>query len=238
MKKIIAPWQSLLLLIIWVIAASCQKQNAVSPAKKEKQFDLSGFNKIIAGENFTVNVIKSKSFSIKATGAEEDLEDLGLTVLDGQLCIKFKRFKLTREKISFVIAVPAIEMLQLHTAAKGSVTGFQDQPLTMSAVLTGISIADLYGTGMRVSINVSGNSMLSLSGNTASLQGILSGSGQLHAYGLNAKEANVKAIENAIAYIIPTDVLYANVSGNGQIFYKGDPSMHLEINENGQVIQE
>jgi hypothetical protein len=36
--------------------------------KKEKQFDLSGFNKIIAGENFTVSVIKSKSYSINSNG--------------------------------------------------------------------------------------------------------------------------------------------------------------------------
>jgi len=238
MKKIIAPWQSLLLLIILVIAASCQKQNAVSPEKKEKQFDLSGFNKIIAGENFTVSVIKSKSYSIIATGAQEDLEDLGLTVNEGQLNIKYKRFKLTREKINFEIAIPAIEVLQLSAAAKGSINGFQEQQSNMHAILSGVSIADLSGIGMRVIINVSGNSTLSLSGNTESLQGTLSGSSQLHAYGLNAKEANVRAIENAKAYIIPTDVLFANVSGNGQIFYKGDPSIHLDINDNGQVIRD
>ena len=45
-------------------------------------------------------------------------------------------------------------------------------------------------------------------------------------------------MENAKAYIIPTDVLFANVRGNGQIFYKGDPAIHLDINENGQVIRE
>jgi hypothetical protein len=42
----------------------------------------------------------------------------------------------------------------------------------------------------------------------------------LHAYGLNAKEAKVTAAENARAYVLPTDVLFANVSGNGQIFYR------------------
>jgi len=238
MKKIIHPWQTLLLLFILVIAASCQKQGAISPAKKEKQFEVAAFTKINAGENFTVNVIRSKTFNITATGPLEDLEDLGLTVHNGQLNIKYNLFRLNRGKVDFVISVPVLEVFQLCAGATGTVAGFQDQQVIMSANLSGISSANLSGTGMRMSINVSGNSDLYLSGNTDALQGILSGSGKLHAYGLNAKEANVTAAENARAYVLPTDVLFANVSGNGQIFYKGDPSMHIDINENGQVIRE
>jgi len=212
MKKIIHPWQTLLLLLILVIVASCQKQGAISPSKKEKEFELAGFTKINAGENFTVNVIRSKAFTIKATGPMEDLEDLGLTVHDGQLNIKYNRFRLNRGKVEFVISVPLLEVFQLCAGAKGTVAGFQDQQLKMNAVLTGISSANVSGIGMRMSINVSGNSDLYLSGNTETLQGILSGSGQLHAYGLNAKEAKVTAAENARAYVLPTDVLFANVS--------------------------
>ena len=238
MKKIIHPWQTLLLLFILVIVASCQKQGAISPAKKEKEFELAGFTKINAGENFAISVIRSKTFSIKAKGALEDLEDLGLTVHDDQLNIKYNRFRLNRDKIEFVISVPVLEVFQLCAGATGTVAGFQDQQSIMNAVLSGISSANLSGTGMRISINISGNSDLSLSGNTEALQGILSGSGQLHAYGLNAKEAKVTAAENARAYVLPTEVLFANVSGNGQIFYRGDPSMHVDINENGQVIRE
>jgi len=221
-----------------VIAASCQKQGAISPTKKEKQFELAGFTKINAGENFTVSVIRSKTYSIKATGPMEDLEDLGLTVNDGQLNIKYNRFRLNRDKVDFVISVPVLEVFQLCAGATGTVAGFQDQQSKMTAALSGFSSANLSGTGMWMNINVSGSSDLYLSGNTEALQGILSGSGQLHAYGLNAKEAKVTAAENAMAYVLPTDVLFANVSGNGQIFYKGDPSMHLDINENGQVIRE
>ena len=224
--------------MILVIAASCQKQNAASPIKKEKYFELSGFTKITAGENFTVNVMRSKNFSVKAIGSMDDLLDLGLKVEEGQLNIKYNRIKLTREKIELLITVPVIDKFQLYAAAKGSVTGFQDQSTLMNTVLTGFSNASLSGAGMQVSINVSGNSILSLSGNTESLNGSLSGSGQLHAYGLNAKEAKVNAAENGKAYIMPTYVLFANVSGNGQVFYKGDPSTHVEINDNGQVIQE
>ena len=238
MRKIIHPWQTLLLLFILVIAASCQKQGAISPTKKEKQFELSGFTKINAGENFTVRVLRSKTFSIKATGPMEDLEDLGLTVNDGQLNIKYNRFRLNRDKVDFVISVPVLEVFQLCAGATGTVAGFQDQQSKMTAALSGFSSANLSGTGMWMNINVSGSSDLYLSGNTEALQGILSGSGQLHAYGLNAKEAKVTAAENARAYVLPTDVLFANVSGNGQIFYKGEPSMHIDINENGQVIRE
>jgi len=97
MKLIIHPWHTLLLLFILVIAASCQKQGVLSPTKKEKKFELAGFTKINAGENFTISVIRSKTFSIKAIGPMEDLEDLGLSVHDGQLNIKYNRFRLNRD---------------------------------------------------------------------------------------------------------------------------------------------
>ena len=239
MKKIIHPWQALLLLLILVIAASCQKQGPAAPSKKEKEFALSGFTKIMAGENFTVNLVRSNDFTIRATGAADDLEDLGLSVNEkGQLSIKYKQFKLNRDRISFTISLPSIETLQLGAGARGSVAGFQDQQSLMSAVLTGISSASISGTGMHLDINVSGNAELSLSGIAEELKGMVFGSGQLNAYGLNVKDANVTAGENAKVYISSSNVLFANVTGNGRIYYRGDPSMYLEIYENGKVIRE
>jgi hypothetical protein len=103
------------------------------------------------------------------------LEDLGLTVQDGQLNIKYNRFRLNRDKVELCNIGSVLEVFQLCAGATGTVAGFPDQQSIMQS-LSGFSSANLSGTGMWMSINVSGNSNLSLSGNTGRT-GILSGSG-------------------------------------------------------------
>jgi Putative auto-transporter adhesin, head GIN domain len=217
---------------------SCKKQREESPVM-EKEFALSGFNKIYAGERFNLVITKGNDFSIKVKGPANDVNDIDMGVANNILDIQYRHYESNRPKLDMIISLPMLVQLNLSGAANGNVNGFNDVTHVIRAILSGASKCTLNGSGINTQIDISGTSQLDIIGSTESLYGNISGEGKLRAYDLNATEVDISASGASEAKVKVGHSLFAEATGSSCIYYKGSPVIKsVQTSGGGQIIQE
>jgi hypothetical protein len=204
--------------------SSCKKETKECPSANEKTFDISGFNRIAAGETFVVNVKQGAAFSIIAKGCSNELSDLVLSVQNGTLTIRYNRYKSDRYRVDFDITVPALNSIVLDGSATGTVSGFGQQTSFMKAVLSGTAKCTISQLPILVNAELSGVSLLTLNGTSPDLIAHLSGGAKLNAYTASFSDADVYTSGAAEAKLVVNQSLFAHASGDSRIFYKGNPA--------------
>lgn len=228
----------LLLPLIALILSSCEKDIDNSPVV-EREFNLTGFTKILAGERFNLTVTKGNDFFIKVKGPVNSVNEMEVYVSDNRLNIGYIKHRNNRPEIDVEITLPALSSIHLSGAATGDVDGFAGSPLTMNAILSGASKLILHGTGENTAIDISGASELSISGVTETVTGNISGAGKLYAYALDADEVDLSLSGGSIGYVKVQSALYVVASGGSKLYYKGNPPFKsIDISGGSQVIQQ
>ena len=64
----------------------------------------------------------------------------------------------------------------------------------------------------------------------------ISGSGDIHAFGLPGKSANVDITGSGNCEVNVSDQLNVEISGSGNVYYLGNPSITTDITGSGNVI--
>lgn len=224
--------------VLIVVLASCRKSGWEDSPDTEKEFNLSGFTRISAGEKFNL-IVNKGTFSIKAEGPVNDVNDIEMNVAGSALVIRYKKQLSYRPIIDITVTLPDFVSVNLFGAATGSVNDFQDIQHVTRAILSGASKLTMNGTGINMQVDISGASQLDISGNTGSLYGSVSGAGKLHAYELFSDEVDIEVSGGSTAYVNPVNTIYATASGGSRIYYKGDPvTKHFETSGGGQVIKQ
>lgn len=219
--------------LLLVLFTSCEKETRECPGSTEKNFEISGFNKIEAGETFHLTIKKGASFSIKATGCTNDLDDLRLALGNGNtLQIGYNKYRSDRYRVDFVITLPVLSAVNISGAAKAVVNDFGGQQSTIRSVLSGTAECTLTGTGINTQIDLSGTSKLTVTGSTLDLYGNLSGAARLFSYDLQSTEVDVDLSGTAKAYVAPQEKFFVSASGASHIFYRGNPTIQ-SINLSG-----
>lgn len=209
-----------------LLFASCEKEKRECPSSSEKTFAFTGFNRIAAGETFSVDIKQGASFSIKAKGCSNDLNDLVLSLdQTGKiLTIKYERHRNDRYRVDFEITMPALNSIALSGAATGNVNGFAQQSSHMRAVLSGTAKCTINEMPVLMGTEQSGESVLTLSGSSPELIAKLSGNSRLNAYAATFNDADVYTSGAAKIYVQVQNYLYASASGDSRVYYKGNPA--------------
>lgn len=228
---------------IWIpvlifVLASCRKSGWEDSPPAEKEFNLTGFTKIAAGEKFNL-IVNKGTFSIKAGGPTNDVDEIEMKVVNSILEIRYKNYRSYRPEVDITITLPDFVSIHLSGAATGSVNDFQDIQHVTRAILSGASKLTMNGTGINMQVDISGASQLDITGNTGSLYGSISGAGKLNAYELFSDEVDIEVSGGSTAYVNPVNAIFATASGGSRIYYKGDPTTkHFETSGGGEVIKE
>jgi hypothetical protein len=226
--------------IIAILVASCDKERRECPASTERTFAITDFTKINAGDAHHVTITKGDEFSIKASGCSDDLNDLELILESNHILnIKYKNYRTDRYRVDFTITMPSLVSVNLSGASKGFISGFGGQNSVIRTVVSGASECSVSGTGINASFDISGASKVFLSGNTESLYGTISGASELRSYDVAATEVDISLSGNSSAYVRPIESIFAEASGNSVVYYKGTPTTtHFETSGNSKIIRE
>lgn len=226
-------------LLLFLLTA-CEKENKECPGAIEQTFALVGFNKISAGETFTVTVIKGNDFQVKATGCPDDLAELDLTIEPGNaLDIKYESYRANRYRVDFTITLPQLVSLNLSGIAKGTVSGFQGQNSVIRNIISGDAECSVNGTGINAQVELSGEGILNILGVTENLYGTISGNSRLNAYELAADEVDISTSGTSKSFVKPLQNLFAEASGESRVYYRGNPPVkNIVTSGNGKVIQQ
>lgn len=230
----------MIVLCLGFLFVACEKDSSNCESESEKQFDLTGFTKIEAGGTFRLKIEKGNSFSILAKGCSEDIADLRMEVANmGTLQIDYSRQKSNRGITEVLVTLPQINSVILSGAAHGTVFGFAGQPSLIRHILSGVAECEVTGTGINAQFELSGTSLLKISGDTESLFGTVSGDSRLNGYETNAQEVDIYTSGRARAYVKPLQIIYAEASGESRVYYRGNPpATHITMSGNGKVIHD
>ena len=220
--------------------ASCKKEKRACPSTTEKTFPLTNFSRITAGENFSLQLKQGATYSVKAKGCSNDLDDLVLSIGQGNvLDIKYNGYKKDRDGVAFEITLPNLAALNLSGTAKAALTGFNQQTTIMRFVLSGAASCRLEGLPSLVQTDLAGTSKFDVFGSTTDLIAKLAGDARLNAYTAGFDDVDIYTAGTAKAYIQVQKSLAAFASGDSRIYYKGAPaSVNVEQNGTAKVIHE
>lgn len=131
--------------------------------------------------------------------------------------------------------LPAYRLLAITGA--GSV--FSEQVLVADQLdldIVGQGQMDLAVDAGEVRAGISGAGNYRLEGLTDFLEFDLSGAGNLEAFNLDALEADISIIGSGNAEVFVRDRLRVRISGQGTVFYRGQPQLDVDISGVGDVV--
>ena len=206
--------------------AACRKNKVKCSGDSEKTYAITGFNKVTAGDKLNIYITKGSSFSVKAKGCTESINDLIVSVGGtNNLSIKYRNNNVIHDKsLDIIITMPELQWLDASAASKTIVNGMAGQIVFMRIVLSGAAECTVNGAATEITFNLSGASTFTITGNTSDLVGQLSGASHIHAYGLASKRTEINASGASEAFVTAQDKLYAEASGASIIRYRGNPT--------------
>lgn len=229
------------LIIVLVTLSACNKNKVKCNSESEKVYSATGFNKIVANDNFNVTITKGNAFSVKAQGCTENIQDVSIAVsTGGTLNIRYSTTNVVHDKaLNILVTMPALEKLDASAAAKAVVVGMDNQPSFMRIVLSGAAECTVNNSAIETTFNLSGASKLMISGNTDILVGQLDGASRLNAYTLASKRTEITASGASKAYVTAQNKLSVEASGASEVRYKGNPPViFIETSGNAKIIKE
>lgn len=171
-----------------------------------------------------INVYLRQGDSEKLTvEADENLHEYILTeVRDGVLHV-YTDVNIREAKMKRVyITMKVIKSLQ--TSSAGDIIGetpVKGDDIEIGASSAGDIMVEIYAKNLEVEISSSGN--VKLSGEAETMNADLSSAGDLEAYDLKVKEAEVKVSSAGDAQVNVSERLIARASSAGDITYEGNP---------------
>jgi hypothetical protein len=124
--------------------------------------------------------------------------------------------------VTLRISYPELERLEIGGAANISNTGTVEAR-NLEIEVRGAAVVDLEMEVRKLELELSGASSVNFQGAARQLDADLSGAGNLEAYELRVRDANVSLSGIGSAEVYVTDNLQAKVSGVGGIRYRGNP---------------
>ena len=197
--------------------------------------NTNSYDGINCAGSFDYVLVAGTEGNITLQGEENILEHLETYVEDGQLHIKPKNnVSLSpSSKMKVVVTIPFTDINSIALAGSGDLWN-QDQisasKLTTSVAGSGDMVLNVKVDSLMGSLAGSGN--VTYEGNSEKITFSIAGSGDLHAFKLTANEVEVAISGSGDAEVFCTKSIKANVSGSGDIEYKGDPEFE-DINVSG-----
>ena len=107
---------------------------------------------------------------------------------------------------------------------------------SLKIISEGVSDLDLHIYSNRLSLNLSGSSNVKLIGVSGNLDVEMSGYGNLNSLGLFCNNVALELSGAVSSKVFSKNYLDVDISGAGQVYYKGTPKLNIETSRNGMVL--
>ena len=211
----------------------CEK--AVLPEASEKRAHA-GFTAIDLNMGARVLVYEGDTFEVEITAPENFLDFINSRVSGGTLKISTDRcLRSSSDAVQVKVTLPGLTNLKMSGSGSiGLVDVFSGEQL----------VIDLYGSGniygginyKSLQSRISGSGNIEMAGKVDQHKVIISGSGQLLAYPLDTKTAEITISGSGNTFVLVREQLKVRISGSGNVFFKGNPWVQSQITGSGNLI--
>ncbi len=233
-------FSGLVVMIFLKAEVNHMKRNLVQGNKQviKKDTTLQAFQSIEVEGTIDVELRRDSVFGMTIEAESNIIPLFEAKVNEGKLIIRTKRgvgFNAnTQPKI--YLSLPGFNGLYLHGA---STLTSRDSSWVLDDLdieISGASDLNLWFSARDLDISVSGASEMSLGGQADKLDTDISGNATMKAFKLVCKQAEVEVNGVGELELHVTESLKANVSGNGDVAYKGSPkTVDQSVNGVGSV---
>lgn len=177
---------------------------------------VSGFTQIDVSSVFQVEITAQSEFGVEVEADDNLLQFIRTEVRDGKLEISLARSVKTSNPMRVRITAPNIDRIEASGASRVNLSNLRNSELT---------------------VDTSGASKISVSGETSRLIVDVSGASNIDAGSLSAATANIDASGASKVDVNVANELTADASGASRITYAGSPSVSKSTSGASSVSQ-
>lgn len=213
---------------------SCDCIKGEGPIQSENR-NLDNFDGIELNISAHVYLEKSDDFKFRIEAQESLLNEIETFVSAGMLRIQYESACVTsRKAIRIYISMP--EITEIEVGGSGDVVGsgvFECRDLKLR--ISGSGNIDLEAIAKSIECSINGSGDINLSGSTDELEVTIHGSGNVDAVRAEAKRVYVNVRGSGSSKVYAIDYLNADISGSGDVSYKGKPDIDSDVNGSGDI---
>jgi hypothetical protein len=211
------------------LLTSCLREDPGVLESGQKEFLVANFNGLEMGNAFVIDVREGNEFKVLATGDVRNLEDLKVYKSGSTLNIEYRNRRIRKHQTYISIIMPKLVNINFSGASDAVISGFGNTAHT-EIELSGASKAEIDMQSQNFSIELSGASNLTVSGNSTSNCKIeLSDASKFNGFSLPATYIEVDASGASTAYVYAIEQLDVTASGASSVFYRGNPSVSADL---------
>lgn len=209
---------------------------AVSADAAERRFSATGFDKVAVSGSDDVNILTGNSFSVVATGAQDDLDQLEVKVDGGQLKIgrKSSMWRWGGGAVVIAVTMPALRGLVL--AGSSDVTADKGAADVFDAKVSGsgnMSIASL--DAKTANISVSGSGDVTMAGRCGAQNISIAGSGDVDLSRLSCVNSSIRIAGAGNVLARASGEATIRIAGSGDVVITGGARCIKKIAGSGDV---
>ncbi len=206
---------------------------------ERREFVLRGFDRLVLGNEFVIDIKQGNEFKVSANGAPRDLKNLEAVLNGRTLTVRFNSTYLTPSKmrIRLSVVMPTLRGLDLNHETNTTVEGFNDLD-ALDLAVAGESKAKLKITARKMRLNVSGASEVTLTGETQELTGTVSGTSEVLGFNFEIANARLNVTDNSNAHLLVTKALLAEATGSSNVRYRGGARLQASTSATSTVRNE
>jgi Putative auto-transporter adhesin, head GIN domain len=178
--------------------------------------DVAAFTRLKAEDEVDVNLRVGEPRHLRVRAGEKVIDDVRTEVRDGTLYVSYDGPDIREGRLLVEVAAPAVDAIAIDGASDVRVDGLAADTLD---------------------IRVSGAGDIAAAGSVQRLTLDISGAGDADLAELAAHDARVELRGAGNADVHATARLDAEVSGAGDLAYRGDPSLRQDVSGSGEIEQ-
>lgn len=228
MKTLFKPYSSLLVVSISILLSSCYIDDPGPLQEVERQYAITGFDRLEMGDAFHVEVRKGNFFEVNVRGDRRNVEDLIVKKEGTTLVVLYRQFRKRRHDTFITITLPALYAVNFSGASESRIHGFSAVE-EFDVYLSGASICQLDVAPAQLNAVVSGASYLHLHGSGVEMNADVSGASAVKAFNFPVSRAHLTLSGASDGEVTVGDALDVIASGASHLVYRGSPSVVSDV---------
>lgn len=202
---------------------------------ERRNFNVAPFHGIVAEGAVDVVIRRSDQQHVDVEAQPNLLAMLDTTIRDGIWTIRTSQCYKTGDDIKVYIDVPTLSHLSIQGSGDvSSEDQFDADAVTLE--VAGSGDMSVIFNAMKVNASISGAGDIEVMGMCQEFTSVINGSGDIKAGDLQCARAKAEVIGSGDISLHVTDALEANVTGSGNIKYKGDPpTVNKNVTGSGKI---
>jgi len=196
---------------------------------------ITEFSELYVQGNYNVHIKQGNNYKLFLK-MDDNLLDNTITEINGDELQIISNYEVRNSRAKDIyITVKKLDRIELI----GSTTLINSNVFrvkSLKIISEGSCDLDLHVHASTVSLNLSGNSKAKLIGTSAYFDVDISGYGHLNSLGLFSDNVILKLSGSVSSKVFSANYLDVNISGDGQVYYKGTPELKVNSSRDTMVL--